>query len=394
MQKITLVFLLFTAISIANCKNIKYSETKIITGAERIETYLPGLRNKRVGLVVNQSSIVGKTHLLDTLLSLKINVKIIFSPEHGYGGVGDPGESIQNKMEEKSGIPIISLYGKKRKPSPEDLDGLDIVVFDIQDVGVRFYTYISTLHYVMEACAESSVPLLLLDRPNPNGFYIDGPVMEEKYRSFLGLEPIPIVYGLTIGELANMINNEGWLNDHIKCAIEVVKCENYTHNSVYNLPVNPSPNLRNMKAVYLYPTIGLFVGTEMSLGHGTDFPYLVIGHPDFPEKSFHFVPHPNLGSKNPELNGIECYGVDLNKLTVDSARNLKKIDIRLIQIVYHKMNESSSFFNTSFNYHAGNSELQSQIIHGVSAEAIRASWADGISEYKKIREKYLLYPDF
>jgi uncharacterized protein YbbC (DUF1343 family) len=246
----------------------------------------------------------------------------------------------------------------------------------------------------MESCAENDIPLLVLDRPNPNGFYVDGPVLEPQYRSFLGMHPIPIVYGLTIGELANMINNEGWLKNGIQCRLNVIQCKNYSHLSCYNLPVNPSPNLRSMKAVYLYPTLGLFTGTVMSMGRGTDFPFLVVGHPGFADRSFSFVPVPKTGAGNPKYNGQVCYGIDLRSRTLDSLRNMKKIDIGLVQYVYSKMNRSDTFFNDSFNAHAGNGKLKEQLIQGLSSEEIRKSWEPELTRYKIIRKKYLLYPDF
>lgn len=394
MRKFTLFFLLSSTIFLVNCQEKKSFVNTIITGAERTEEYIPLLKDKKVGMVVNHSSKIGNIHLLDTLLLLGIDLKVIFSPEHGFGGKGDAGEYISDKKEDKTGIKIISLYSKKRKPVPEDMKGLDYILFDIQDVGVRFYTYISTLHFVMEACAEAGIPVLLLDRPNPLGYYVDGPVLEPNYQSFLGMHPIPLVYGLTIGELANMINNEGWLKDGIKCCLKVIECENYDHKSFYNLPVNPSPNLRNMKAVYQYPTTGLFVGTEMSLGHGTDIPYLTLGHPEFPDQSFSFVPHPGYGAKDPKFNGQICYGIDLSNAPADSLRQINKIDIGFIQKIYNKMNIGNDFFNSSFNYHAGNKTLKVQIMDGISPEDIRKSWETGIEDYKKTRKKYLLYPDF
>ncbi len=390
---VTLIFLILT-IGAGSCQEEKTANNQIMPGAERTGVYLPLLTNKKIGLVINQTSVIQKTSLLDSLLSLEIDVSVIFSPEHGFSGKGDPGEYIDDRQEAKSGIRIISLYSKKRKPAKEDMNSLDMVVFDIQDVGVRFYTYISTLHYVMEACAENDVPLLVLDRPNPLGFYTDGPVLEPEFRSFLGMHPIPVVYGLTIGELAHMINNEGWMKNHLRCKLDVIRCENYTHGSLYRLPVNPSPNLRNMEAVYLYPTVGLFIGTEMSIGHGTGFPYLTIGHPEFTNHAFSFVPHPDLGARNPKYNGKRCYGIDLREYPYDSLISSKKIDIGLIQRVYRQMNRSEDFFNDSFNYHAGNSLLKEQIIKGLSVEEIRQSWESDLVKYRVLRKKYLLYPDF
>jgi len=394
MRKFTMFLLFAATIGSGSCQEKKNHENTIITGAEQTSKYLPLLKDKRVGLVINQSSMIGRTSLIDSLLSLGVNVHMVFSPEHGYGGTGDAGEYIYDKEDRETGITIVSLYHKKRKPASEDLNGLDMVVFDLQDVGVRFYTYISTLHYVMESCAESNIPLLVLDRPNPNGFYVDGPVLEPAYRSFLGMHPIPIVYGLTIGELAYMINNEGWLKNGIRCKVNVIQCEYYTHHSYYDLPVNPSPNLTSMKAIYLYPTLGLFTGTVMNMGRGTDFPFLVAGHPGFADHSFSYVPVPKPGAKNPKYNGQVCYGIDMRDLSLDSLRNMKKIDIGLIQFVYSQMNRSDTFFNDSFNAHAGNGMLKEQIIQGLSSEEIRKSWESELEKYKIIRKKYLLYPDY
>ncbi|MBN2215619.1 MAG: DUF1343 domain-containing protein [Bacteroidales bacterium] len=394
MRKIILFILFMASISSASCQDNAGIENTIITGAEQTHEYLPLLKDKKVGMVINRSSIIGKTSLVDSMLSHGIDVGVILSPEHGYGGTGDAGEYIYDKEDVETGITIVSLYHKKRKPAAEDLNGLDMVVFDLQDVGVRFYTYISTLHYVMESCAENNIPLLVLDRPNPNGHYVDGPVLEPAYRSFLGMHRIPVVYGLTIGELACMINNEGWLKDGIRCNLRVVPCRNYTHHSFYELPVNPSPNLRSMKAVYLYPTLGLFTGTVMSMGRGTEFPFLVVGHPEFADRVFSYIPVSGTGAKNPKYNGQVCYGIDLRRYSLDSLRNMKRIDISLIQYVYSQMNKCVSFFNNSFNAHAGNGKLKEQLVQGLTPEEIRESWEPELTKYKIIRKKYLLYPDF
>jgi uncharacterized protein YbbC (DUF1343 family) len=394
MRKFTLFLFLITIIGVCSCQDHENSGSRIITGAERTSEYLTLLKDKNVGLVINQSSVIGKTSLTDSLLSLGINVRLILSPEHGYKSTGDAGEFIYDGKDTKTGITIVSLYHKKRKPDSEDLNGLDIVVFDIQDVGVRFYTYISTLHYVMESCAENNIPVLVLDRPNPNGFYVDGPVLEPAYRSFLGMHPVPVVYGLTIGELAGMINDEGWLKNGIRCRLNVIRCENYTHASYYDLPINPSPNLKSMNAVYLYPTMGLFTGTVMSMGKGTDFPFLVAGHPEYVDKSFSFIPESITGASNPKYLGRVCYGIDLRNLSTDSLRNMRSVDIGLIKHVYDQMSMGDGFFNDSFNAHAGNGKLKAQLVQGLSAGEIRKSWQDDLNNYKILRKKYLLYPDF
>ncbi|MBN2610804.1 MAG: DUF1343 domain-containing protein [Bacteroidales bacterium] len=394
MRKFILFFSFISILILANCRDKSIKEAAIQPGAERINEYLQLLDGKRVGLVVNQSSLVGTSHLLDTLLRHGVDVCAIYTPEHGYSGIADPGELIGDEKERNSGIRIVSLYSSKKKPSVQDLAGIEIMIFDIQDVGVRFYTYISTLHYVLEACAENNIPLILLDRPNPLGFYIDGPILDRNYSSFLGLHPIPLVHGLTTGELAAMINGEGWLKDKARCNLKIITCAGYTHNSFYELPVNPSPNLRNMKAVYLYPTIGLFIGTKMSIGHGTDIPYLVVGHPGFPDKTYSFVPQPNLGAKDPKFKGKTCYGISLAEVSVDSLKAVRKIEVGFVIKIYEKMKKSSDFFNSSFNYHAGNGELMKQIESGMTEEEIRATWQKENEKYKKIRKRYLLYPDF
>lgn len=392
-KNITFFCLLIISTTIS-CQEHTRKIGRIITGAEQISSYDSLIAGKKVGLVVNQSSIINHTLLPDSLLALGINIRIIFSPEHGFGGAGDAGEYMQDEEYKDTGIKIISLYGRKKKPAGEDLSDLDILMYDIQDVGVRFYTYISTLHYAMESCAESDIPLLVLDRPNPNGFYVDGPVLKPEYKSFLGMHPLPVVYGLTAGELATMINGEKWLKEGEQCRLTVIRCKNYTHKDYYNLPVNPSPNLKSMKAVYLYPTLGLFTGTVMSMGRGTDFPFLVIGHPDYPDHTFSYNPLPKSGARNPKYNGETCYGLDLRNEPVDSIRHSEKIDIEFFQMIYNKMNMGTDFFNSSFNYHAGNNELRRQILNDLPADTIRKSWEPALGQYKKTRKKYLLYPDF
>jgi uncharacterized protein YbbC (DUF1343 family) len=282
-----------------------------VPGACRIELYRKLIEGKSVAVVANQTSIVGHSHLVDTLLALKIGIKVIFAPEHGFRDLADAGESIADGKDTKTHIPIISLYGKQLKPTPEDLKGIDVVIFDIQDVGTRFYTYISTLHYIVEACAENNIDMIILDRPNPNGFYFDGNILDTLYRSFVGMDPVPIVHGMTIGEYAQMINGEGWIRGGVKCDLTVIKCKKYTHKSLYELPVKPSPNLPNQNSVYLYPSICFFEGTALSLGRGTSFPFQVFGSPDLPDRGFSFTPESVPGAKNPPLLGVKCYGTDL-----------------------------------------------------------------------------------
>jgi uncharacterized protein YbbC (DUF1343 family) len=360
-----------------------------------LEEYIYYLQNKKIGLVVNNGSLVGKNNLVDTLLSRNICIEKIFTPEHGFSSNAAAGEVVKNDVYGKTNIPIISLYGKSKKPAKTDILGIDIMVFDLQDVGVRFYTYISTLQYVMEACAESGKQIILLDRPNPNGFYIDGPILEEKYKSFVGLDPVPVVYGMTIGEYAQMINGENWLPDSLKCNLIIIKCKNYDHKSFYKLPVSPSPNLREMKSIYLYPTLAFLEGTVVSEGRGTDFPFLVAGHPDYPCHSFSFTPKPKQGSgTNPKLNGQVCYGIDFRNFNLDSLCYSGRIKLKIIIDFYYNMKLGDKFFTGYFDTLSGTSKLRVMIEEGKGEDEIRESWKTGLEDFKKIRAKYLLYPDF
>jgi len=361
------------------------------TGAEQTAEYLPLLTGKKAGLVANQTTIIGNAHLLDSLLDLDINVVKIFSPEHGFRGSADAGASIEGGTDKLTGLPVVSLYGQKNKPSPEDLKDIDLMIYDIQDLGVRFYTYISTMHYIMEACAENDIPLIILDRPDPNGHYTDGPVLEPEFRSFVGMHPIPVVYGMTAGELALMINGEGWLAGGIKCDLKVIKCRGYTHDTPYNIPVNPSPNITSMESVYLYPTLCFFEGTVMNVGRGTRFPFRVIGSPDYPDHAFSYTPSPNAGNADPKHNGMKCYGVDFTGMDKNSLLNLKRIRIDWIIDAYRKMSIGQIFFIDYFNTLAGTGKLAEQIKGGLSAEEIRKSWEPGLEKFKTVRAKYLLY---
>jgi uncharacterized protein YbbC (DUF1343 family) len=380
-----------------NPLNVKYcssQDTQIKTGAERTGVYIPQLRGRKVGIVANHTSLICSTHIVDSLLHLGINITKIFSPEHGYQGTGGAGQSYSDSLLPGYAVEIISLYGNKNKPAPEDLAGIDILVFDIQDVGARFYTYISTLHYIMEACAESNIPVLILDRPNPNGYYVDGPVLDLKYKSFVGMHPVPVVYGMTIGEYARMINGEKWLNNGISCNLEIVSCENYNHSCYYMLPVNPSPNLPNMRAIYLYPSLCFFEGTIMNEGRGTDYPFQVYGHPDFPDSDFFYTPVSTPGAKNPKYKGMKCYGVDLRNKNIGELQSAGKIDLSHLIYAYKSLRKGKYFFNSYFNILAGNNTLKSQIIKGLTEEQIRSSWQNNLANFKTIRKKYLLYPDF
>jgi uncharacterized protein YbbC (DUF1343 family) len=376
---------------------IQVQQQTLIVGAEQTHLYLPLLQNKKVGIVANHTSIINRdkgqgtrdnVHLVDSLLKLKINIKKVFSPEHGFRGNADAGEKVKSNIDTKTKLPIISLYGKNKKPFPEQLKGLEVIVFDIQDVGARFYTYISTMHYVMEACAENNIQFIVLDRPNPNGNYVDGPILENEFKSFVGMHHVPIVHGMTVGEYAQMINNEGWLANGVKCNLEVIKMKNYNHNTEYELPIKPSPNLANMQAIYLYPSICLFEGTPISVGRGTEKSFQVIGHPQL-KYDFSFVPKPTTGAKEPLLKGETCYGLDLSAVKVK-----KELDLSYLIQFYNSYPDKEQFFQKFFNLLAGNSTLQEQIKQGKTEAEIKATWQKGLVEFKAKRKKYLLYEDF
>lgn len=370
---------------------------QIKTGAERTDVYIPKLINKRVAICGNQTSVIGNTHLIDTLLSLKINIVKLFAPEHGFRGDAEAGAHIKSGVDSKTGIPIISLYGSNKKPTKEQMQNMDILIFDIQDVGCRFYTYISTLHYVMAAAAENNVNVMILDRPNPNGYFVDGPVLEEKFKSFVGMHPVPVVHGMTIGEYGMMINGERWLENQMICNLEVIHMQGYDHTMRYSLPVAPSPNLTTDLSIYLYPTLCFFEGTVVSLGRGTPLPFQIYGNPLFKDGDFNFTPQPIKGvSENPPLKGKKCRGFNLTDYAKENLEKSNRIHIEIIKQAYSLYPDSASFFSNSqfFDKLAGNSTFRWQIIKGKSEEEIRNSWQKGISEFKKIRKKYLLYPDF
>ncbi|MCF6224052.1 MAG: DUF1343 domain-containing protein [Flavobacteriaceae bacterium] len=366
-------------------------KVKIITGANQTEKYIPLLKGKRVAIAANQTSVIFKednsyTHMVDSLLAREINIIQVFSPEHGFRGKADAGEHVANDIDKKTGLPILSLHGKTRKASPEMLKGIDIIVFDIQDVGVRFYTYISTMSYLMEAAAENNIPIIVLDRPNPNGHFVDGPTLKVEHKSFVGLHPIPLVYGMTIGEYAIMVNGENWLKNGVQCDVTVIPLKNYTHKSTYSLPIRPSPNLPNDKSINLYPGLGFFEGTVINAGRGTEYQFQRYGAPFFPKTKFNYTPKPNFGSKNPKFEGKLCYGIDLSK-----EPHLSKVDINPLIDAYKKTPKGEEFFGKTFTIHAGNLKLRQQIEAGLSAEDIRASWQKDIKAFKKIRKKYLIY---
>ncbi|MFW5820265.1 MAG: exo-beta-N-acetylmuramidase NamZ domain-containing protein [Bacteroidota bacterium] len=383
------LFLTF-AFSIASC-NAQFDKV-IVPGAERIDLYNELLEGKTTGVVANHTSLIRDIHLVDLLISRGVKIEKIYSPEHGFRGTEDAGAKIEGGIDVKTGIQIISLYGKRRKPSPEDLVGIDIMVFDLQDVGARFYTYISSLHYVMEACAENNIPVIVFDRPNPNGNYIDGPILDPEYKSFVGMHPVPVVYGMTIGEYAGMINGEKWLNKGLQCDLKVIECENYCHSSIYNPPVKPSPNLPNYLSVKLYPSLCFFEGTAISVGRGTEFPFQVFGHPDLETGEFYFTPESKPGAAvNPKLKGEKCRGVDLRDF--EKPESISKINLEYLLLAYQNYPEKEEFFNSYFNLLSGNEELKNQIVEGKTANEIRISWKKDIEKFMKIREKYLLYEE-
>ncbi|HYK77483.1 MAG TPA: DUF1343 domain-containing protein [Daejeonella sp.] len=379
----------------------KIPRGKIITGADQTEQYLPFLQGKKVGMVVNPTSIIGKTTSVDSLLSLGVKIVKIFGPEHGFRGDASAGIKVDDSVDSKTGIPAISLYGKHHKPSKEDMEGIDVMVFDIQDVGVRFYTYINTLQHVMEACAENGKPLLILDRPNPNGFYVDGPILDPKLKSGIGINPIPIVHGLTVGEYAQMLNGEGWLANKVKCEIKIIKVANYSHDMPYTLPVKPSPNLNTQQSILLYPTLCLFEGTIISQGRGTYFPFSVLGNPDLKGKyKFSFTPVSIKGmAETPLFQDQTCYGLDLRKYNTNKFRKSGKINLSWLIELYNAYPHKEKFFDYkqsnqigNFDKLAGTEDLRNQIIAGKSEQEIRQSWEPGLSQYKIMRKKYLLYP--
>ena len=381
---LTLVFCLYTFVYIN-------AERHPLPGASRIDVYRPLLEGKRVAVVANQTSMTGQTHLVDNLLAIGIDVRAIFAPEHGFRDLADAGESIADGRDPLTGVRLISLYGSHFKPGKDDLKDIDLVIFDIQDVGVRFYTYISTLHYVMEACAENGVGLIVLDRPNPNGHYVDGNIADTAYRSFVAMHPVPVVHGMTTGEYAMMINGEGWLNKGVKCDLVVVKCLNYTHKSEYILPVRPSPNLPNQNSVYLYPSICFFEGTNISLGRGTDWPFQVFGSPFLPDRGFSFTPQSRAGAKNPPLMGKLCYGTDLRSAYNDGKMPAAHLMLEWLIEAYRDYPDKKSFFIPYFDKLAAGPVLRGQIEKGMSAKEIRASWREGLAKFSEVRKKYLLY---
>ena len=364
------------------------AQQQIMTGAAQAELYVQKLKGKKVGVVAHQASLVdSKTHLIDTLLEAQIAVVKVFAPEHGFRGDADAGESVSDQKDIKTGLPILSLYGKNRKPAAESLQGIDLMLLDLQDVGVRFYTYLSTLHYVMEACAEQGIPLILLDRPNPNTHYVDGPLLEEDCKSFVGMHPVPIVSGMTIGEYAQMINGEKWLAGQVQCELTVIPLKNFTHQTPYEIPIRPSPNLPNAQSIALYPSLCLLEPTVISVGRGTEMQFQIYGHPQLPKSSFSFTPKPNYGAKKPKLMDQLCHGEDLSRIYRPN-----KIELQWLIRAYSNFPDKENFFKKGFFRIAGTQKLQEQLSAGQNEKQIRKTWEKDLEDFRAIRQKYLLYP--
>ncbi|WP_396167738.1 exo-beta-N-acetylmuramidase NamZ domain-containing protein [Flavobacterium sp.] len=385
-------FILLSNVSLAANKEnsdrpLNHKSQEIKTGADNFAAYLPLLKSKKIGIVTNQTGILSdKTHLVDFLLSKNINIKTIFAPEHGFRGTADAGEHVVDGKDSKTGLPIISLYGDNKKPKPAQLAGIDLMVFDLQDVGLRFYTYISTLHYVMEACAENNIPVLILDRPNPNGNIIDGPMLEKEYASFVGMHPVPVLYGMTIGEYGKMINGEKWMKNGVQSKLTVIPCLNYNRKMSYSLPVKPSPNLPNDQSINLYASLCLFEGTNVSVGRGTEKQFQIYGSPLLPKSDFSFVPKPNFGAKEPMHKDQICNGEDLS-----AVAKVTQLELIWIMKAYNETSDKTTFFNPFFTKLAGTKQLQQQIEAGTPEIEIRKSWENGLNDFKKTRKKYLIY---
>ena len=390
--KNTVLLFVLTLLSCRNQSNT-HAQTPLSVGAQQTEHYLPILKNKNIGIVANQTTVIFKeeryTHLVDSLLSLNIAVKKVFAPEHGFRGTADAGETIKDGIDSGSGVPIVSLYGANKKPNAKILEGLDLIIFDVQDVGARFYTFLSTLHYMMETCANLGITVVVLDRPNPNGHYVDGPILDLNYSSFVGMHPVPIVHGMTVGEYAKMINGEGWLSKGVQCDLKVIPVENYTHQTAYELPIKPSPNLPNATAINLYPSLCLFEGTNVSMGRGTELQFQIFGSPFLKsvDYSYEFTPKPNVGAKYPVYENKICTGLNLK-----NHSNLSQIELKWLLDAFQNTENKAEFFNPFFTKLAGQKLLQKQIEMGMNSDQIRDSWKTDLERYKLLRAPYLLYP--
>jgi len=396
------IYILLFSLLFNFCSNAQKSEkvnaeksSELRVGAERTDFYFSSLQEKSIAIVTNQTSVIGNTHLVDSLVNAGFDVKKVFGPEHGFRGMAADGEHVEDDMDKKTGVKIVSLYGSHRKPTEEDLEDVDVVIFDIQDVGARFYTYISTMTYVMGTCAEYGKEFIVLDRPNPHGDYVDGPVLEKEFSSFVGLHEIPAVHGMTVGEYAIMVNEEGWLKDSAHCKLTVIPCDNYDHNTIYELPIAPSPNLPNNIAIQLYPSLCFFEGTIISVGRGTEFPFQVIGHPDNHIGSFAFTPKEIPGvANNPKYEGQLCIGQSLQGFAEHVTQTERKLYLSWLINLYDHFEDRGEFFTPYFEKLAGTDNLRKQIENGLAEEEIRLTWQEDIEVFKKIRKKYLLYTDF
>lgn len=396
---IPLLLLVITASYLS--AQVKYDNNKIKTGAERTAAYLSKLKGKRIAIVANQTSIIGNSHLVDSLQKLDVNIVKVFGPEHGFRGSASAGVKVKDEIDEQTGLKIVSLYGSKKKPTKKDLEDVDLVIFDIQDVGCRFYTIMNTMRDVMEAAAENNKPVMILDRPNPNAYFIDGPILVMKHKSGIGQFPIPIVHGMTLGEFALMINGEGWMANKIKCDVEIIKMDGYNHNMMYRLPVNPSPNLNTPQSILLYPSTCLFEGVALNHGRGTYFPFTVVGGPMLKDKySFSYTPTSIKGmAEDPVFQDEVCYGLDLREVDLESLVKRKKINLSWIIELYKNHPNKEKFFDRSISKQIGNidnligyADFKKQIAKGWTEDQIRKTWEPGIAEFKKARAKYLLYP--
>ena len=376
---------------VINSAQKSFAQTeRILVGAEQTELYFKDIKNKRIAVVANQTSRIRSrkkyVHLIDTLISMNINVKKVFAPEHGFRGIADAGEKVSDGFDIKTGLPIVTLYGENRKPSSKHLENIDVVIFDIQDVGARFYTYISTMHMVMESVAENNKKIYVLDRPNPNGHYVDGPILDMKFKSFVGMHPVPIVHGMTVGEFAMMINEEGWLKKGIKSDLKVIPLKNYDRKIIYDLPIKPSPNLPNKQSINLYPSLCFFEQTDISIGRGTNMQFQIFGNPNWDNKLFSFTPKSMSGAKFPKHQNTKCYGFDLSNQSI-----LSRINLEWLIFAYNNSKDKLSFFKKGFVRLAGNNILQKQIENGKTAKQIRDGWKKGIKKFKNLRKNYLLY---
>ena len=394
MKKLLLSLLVMLGFACKSQIFIDVNDSQVQVGAVQTQKYFSLLADKNVALCVNHTAMIGDIHLLDTLINAGIKVSKVFAPEHGFRGDVEAGKTITNSTDAKTGVSVVSIYGQNKKPTKEQLQGVNIIVFDIQDVGARFFTYISTLHYIMEAAAENNIKVIVLDRPNPNGFWVDGPVLNPVYKSFIGMHPVPISHGMTVGEYAQMINGEGWLANKIKCDLTVIRVNGYAHIMRYQLPRNPSPNLSSMAAIYLYPTLCLLEGTVMSVGRGTDKPFCIYGHPNFKTGNIYFTPKsiPNVAS-NPPCLGEKCRGFDMTNFSLIFLKENNFIHLNLLIEAYQNYPDKAKFFTASFDKLAGDKSLREQIIAGKTAEEIKESWQKDLDKFKLIRKKYILYPD-